>query len=196
MKRPARRSAFTWPSATTVIAVLALLLGVVQLAFTVPVLTQFYIKPDLVVSSSRPFGDKSKVDPELKLNEPTKKKLALFTSYMVANEGNAAATKIEVGFIVAPRHAVSVRPSISANVIQDESALIKHVRVEVAHLAPGEMFTVVIFPDPAKQQSSAANFLEKAGMTFPSFAFARSAEGPGRYLPAEGEKGYWSGTTR
>lgn len=191
MKRLPRRSAFTWPSATTVIAVLALILGVVQLAFTVPVLTQFYIKPDVVVSPGARLGAKAKTELALKEAPSKVKKLLGLMSYTVANEGNAAATKIEVGFIADADTKLSVMPSISANVVQEKSGFLRYVRVEVERLSPGEVFTVQ-FRREGKPSPEAEFFR----MNLPALSFVRSAEGPGRYIPAEDEKSYWRGTTR
>ena len=195
MKRPHQRPLpkLTWPSVTTVIAVLALLLGIVQLAFTVPVLTQYYIKPDLVVSGGARLGAKGKAELGLKEAPAAAKKALGLTSYLVVNEGNAAATKIEIGFLDAADSKVTVVPSISANIVQDSSGWLKTVRVEVERLSAGETFTVHFSPGASRKPSPEAEFFR---MNLPTFSFVRSAEGPGRYIPAEGEKGYWSGTKR
>lgn len=177
---------FKWPSAPTAIALLALIVSGLQLIFTAPILTQFYIRPDLTVTGSPRPGQKDKIS---------------VASYKVANDGNAAATKIEIGFLVDPTQRVALMPAIGANIVeQNQAGLIKFVRIEVERLSAGESFLVTIFPPTASKESAKREKPDspfKAGWwLFPAFSFVRSAEGPGRYVPAEGEKDFWPGTEK
>src|SRR4051812_14548677 len=84
------------PSTATAMAALALLVSVTQCGLNVPLLTRYYFRADLVVTGTSPhsFGEKA---------FPTE-------SYAVSNDGNAAATKVEIGFIVLPDERVIADP--------------------------------------------------------------------------------------
>ena len=136
-------------------------------------ITQFYFHPDLVVASS----------------ERTADKLQPFISYRVTNAGRAAATKIEIGFLLAAEQKIRLTPAIAANIVHEEqAAAARFVRVEVERLSARESFTVII-SGPAPAYAKAESGFKLLGL--PSFSFVRSAEGPGRYAPAPGEKSYW-----
>jgi hypothetical protein len=153
--------------------VVALLLSAGQLFFAAPLLSRYYFRPDLVVTGSKSSGPKDKV---------------LFAGFAVSNNGNAPATKVEVGFIVQENQRVTVMPNINANIVEDPSAIVKHIRIEVERLSPGEHFNVTIFPGPSLQTLPAevANVFAKGGMNmFPAFSFIRSAEGTGRFVASE-----------
>lgn len=162
-----------WPSAATVIALLALVVSIVQFAVTAPMLTQFYVGPKLVVSGK----------------SATPKDKILFGHFIVANDGNAPATKIELGFIVQLDQRLTIAPNFNANIFEQKDAIFfKNVRVEVERLAPKEKFVVMIFPGPANEtlRSDVAEFFTNSGMTkFPVLSFVRSAEGPGKFVASE-----------
>src|ERR1051325_8240232 len=172
------------PSTATAIAVLALLVSVTQCGLNVPLLTRYYFRPDLVVTGASPhrFGEKA---------FPTE-------NYSVSNDGNAAATKVEIGFIVLPDERVAVIPGISATVVeQKDPAIVKYVRVELERLAPRERFSVLILPGPNTKRDEMGNNDKSAkGGRFPAFSFVRAAEGPGRYVAAEGQPDFWGAMRR
>jgi hypothetical protein len=176
-------------SSATAIAWLALILSAFQFAFSVPLLTQFYIRPDLLVTGPP-------LDLKKQFTAANGKEIISTITFAVSNEGNAAATKIEIGFIVKPADRVQVAPAISANIVeQKDPAFFKTVRIEVERLSPAEHFQVTVFPgptDPSKDKGSRDFF---AGLLFhPTFSFVRSAEGPGRYAAAEGKRESWTGS--
>ena len=89
------------PSASTWLALASLGISL----FSLPVLQQHYFRPDLVVSGPPSFLADSKVFFMIQEYKGEPKSLA--ASYSVTNIGNAAATKIEIGFLVrraAQRH--------------------------------------------------------------------------------------------
>jgi hypothetical protein len=70
------------PSAATAIALLALAISAAQCAISFPLVAQYYIHPELVVTSVSPRKEGKLIHP---------------ASYAVSNDGNAAATGIEHG---------------------------------------------------------------------------------------------------
>src|SRR4051812_44214586 len=101
--RPAQRRSnwpvgLSWPAATTIIAVVSLLLSAGQAFISAPLLRQYYFHPDLVVTGAKGSGPKDKV---------------LLAGFMVSNNGNAPATKVEVGFVAEEHQQVSVTPQIA-----------------------------------------------------------------------------------
>lgn len=167
-----RSAKLSWPSHETVNTVLACLALAVSAA-GLPILTQFYFHPDLLVASAERTSDQKR----------------MFASYRITNAGRAPATKIEIGFLVAPQQKLRLTPAIAANIVEEEHGMWKFVRVEVERLSPRESFTVTISGAAGQIAKIEPPFKGLSGL--PSFSFVRSAEGPGRYAPAPGEKAYW-----
>jgi hypothetical protein len=165
---------FKWPfdSAIT-IALLALIISAAQFLLTVPILTNFYVSPKLLVKGN---GSDPKAD-------------VLVGNYNVTNNGNAPATKIELGFVLQADQRISVIPNISANIVEEKSpSFIKNVRIEVERLNQGESFLVMVLPGPSLQKlnKGVAEFFQKSGVKeVPAFSFIRSAEGAGKFIPSE-----------
>lgn len=182
MRKPTSRSdqpprpswfARALPIGTFAIALVALVVSISQLAVTAPLLTQFYFRPDVVVSGSKSSGPKDKV---------------LFAGFTVSNDGNTAATKVEIGFVVEENQRVTVSPRLNVKIVEDKGPFVKHVRLEVDRLLPRESFNVVIFPGPSLQTlppDVAETFIKAGTNRFPAFSFARSAEGVGRFVPSD-----------
>jgi hypothetical protein len=153
---------------------LALVVSISQFAVTAPLLTQFYVGPKLVINGQS-TSPKDKV---------------LFGHFIVANDGNAPATKIEIGFIVQLNQRITIAPNFNANIVEQKDAnLFKNIRVEIERLAPKEKFVVMIFPGSSNEtlRSDVAEFFTNSGMTkFPVLSFVRSAEGPGKFVSLDG----------
>jgi hypothetical protein len=165
---------FKWPfdSAIT-IALLALIISAAQFLLTAPILTNFFVSPKLLVKGS---GSDPKAD-------------VLVGNYIVTNDGNAPATKIELGFMLQADQTISVLPNLSTNIVEEKSPdLIKNVRIEVDRLSPGESFLVMVLPGPSLQKlnKELAEFFQKSDVKeVPAFSFIRSAEGAGKFIHSE-----------
>src|SRR5688572_15317332 len=167
------------PSTATVLALLALALSVGQLFFSAPLLTRYYFRPDIVVSG--PGVDWK----SLKDFEQTIKDRMALTNFDVSNLGNTAATKIEIGFVIAEYQKVTLRPAIAANITLEDDGHVKTARVQVEHLSAGERFSVEVSPGSTPKKAELKGEGIKFGTLLPMFSFVRSAEGPGRFLAVE-----------
>lgn len=163
-----------WPfDAAITIALLALAVSSAQFLLTAPIVNNLFVGPKLVV---RGKGSDLKAD-------------VLVGTFNVANEGNASATKIELGLSLQIDQRVSVMPNFGATIVEEKSpAFIKNVRIEVERLTPGENFFVMVLPGPSNQKldPQIADFFAKSGIKeVPTFSFLRSAEGIGRFNPPQ-----------
>jgi hypothetical protein len=138
---------------------------------TAPLIANLFVGPSLVVRGKGSPPEAS----------------VLTGTYIISNEGNAPATKIEMGLVLQIDQRLSVMPNIGSNVVEEKSpAFLKNVRVEIERLSPGESAYVMVFPGPSleKLDSRLANYFPKSGVKeIPLFSFVRSNEGPGKFNP-------------
>ena len=165
-----RLKKFKWPfdSAVT-IALFALMVSVAQFVVTAPLLTNFYVRPKLTVTG---IGSDPRAD-------------VLHGEFYVKNEGNAPATKVEIGIGIQVNQRLVLIPHIATVVEQENPVLVKNVRIEIERLLPGEFLAILVIPGLANEKlhNPLAEHLVKLGMKeFPSVTFVRSSEGGGKII--------------
>lgn len=104
--------------------------------------------------------------------------------YLVTNEGNAPATKIEVGIGLQIDQRLIFLPNLVTNTVEEKNpALVKNIRIEIERLLPGEHMLIIALPgkDGNRLDPGLADFMVKTGIKeFPSISYVRSAEGVGK----------------
>jgi len=158
-----------WPLDTTgTIAVLALVVSAIQLVVTAPMLSELFVSPSLVAVGSG--------------SDPKAQQLT--GTYIVRNEGNAPATKVEIGMGLQTDQRLMFLPNLVTNVVEEKGAvLVKNVRIEIERLLPDEQMVIIVIPgkDGNRLGTGLADFMVQGGITdFPTISYLRSAEGRGK----------------
>ena len=165
-----------WPFDTaTTLSIIAIVLTLIQLVLSTPVLTEFYLTPDLVITGG---GEK----PDAKV---------LMGVFEVENRGRASAKNVQIGFMMEEHQRLSIVPNINAKIVQQDEPIFftKNVRIEIPKLTPKEKVRVMIYPGSGLEQlrSDLAKFFMEAGLKeFPAVSFIKSDEGDGKNLTANG----------
>ena len=177
-----------WPfdSATT-LSIIAIVLTVIQLFLSAPLLTQFYLTPDLVVT-----GSGSTLDAQ-----------NLHGVFEVKNMGRAAANNVQIGLQLEEHQTISIIPNINAKIVQEEiKFFMKDVRIEIPKLMPKERIDILINsgPNGERFQPNVAKSLMTVGYTeIPLISFIKSDEGFGSDLTKgvdlkviDKQRSYWT----
>jgi hypothetical protein len=158
-----------WPlEGAVTISLFSLLVSLSQCVTTVPLIVDFYIRPNLVVIGHK--GEDGAI-----------------AMFKIRNDGNKSATKIEFGFLVPPGYRENIIPNVDNKIVRDVNQnIIQNIRVEFDRISPGEKMGVVLqfWPEHDEDKDKlleVRHALEAAGAHLPAFSFVRSAEGEGQF---------------
>jgi hypothetical protein len=167
------RIRLSWPFDTaTTLSIIAIAVSVLQFLLTTPVLTQFYMTPELIVTGggSSPDGQ------------------TLTGFFQLTNEGRALANNVQIAFTLQEHQRISVMPNVNATIVPDEKpAVIKNVRVEIPKVLSKEQIMIWVWPGPNGERlhpELAKAFMEGGVREIPMVSFVKSDEGFGKNLTA------------
>ena len=161
------------------ISLIALIISFIQLFFSIPLFSNYYLKPELYL-----YGGGSDITQDL-----------LIGHFAVFNAGNLKAQNVEVGLLIPANYQVILMPKINSRIIREEIEPdsfieLENIRIEIDSLLPRELISVAIYPDEAKSIKTINDFivvaLRRARIKkIPSTVFIRSAEGTGKVIDSD-----------
>ena len=171
------RIRLSWPFDTaTTLSIIAIAVSVLQFLLTTPVLTQFYMTPELIVT-----GGGSSPDAQ-----------TLAGSFRLTSEGRALANNVQIALTLQEHQRIQVMPNVNATIVHDEkAAVIKNVRVEIPKVLSKEQIMIIIWPGPNLERlrpGLAKAFMELGVREIPMVSFVKSDEGFGKNLTAGVER--------
>jgi hypothetical protein len=148
------------------VAWFAVLISFSQLILSVPLLTNFYSGPKMLVEGA----SSSVYDP------------MSIATYTLSNNGKSVATNVEIGFTTRIGDRILVMPDIAHTVTTDKAPLVvDHARLEFPRILPSE--DVVIIVSGSREAKLAPEFLHLFQNTkfknLPSLGYLRSDQGSG-----------------
>lgn len=160
-----------WPfDVATTLSIIAIVLSGVQFILTTPVLTEFYLAPELVVTGSGSSTDAK----------------AMGGVFRLTNEGRAAANNVQLGLTLEEHQRISIMPNINAKIVPEEKSIfIKNVRIEIPKLTPKETVMIIVVSGHNGEQlrpDVAKFFVESGVREIPMVSFIKSDEGFGKNL--------------
>lgn len=146
-----------------VVAWAAVVVSLMQLFFTVPLLSDFYMGAELYVSKMK-----------WTLGGPSA------GSFSLSNRGSGASNKIEVGLLLHPNGYVRLLPDVEHTLkCQEKAVFIKNCRLLVERVQPGESILVIVFrgTKASPEMEKALSDVTSMGMAVPRLEYVYSNEG-------------------